>query len=103
LLDYRQHLGQETFRADEFVAGLPLTAASTTFVHLFLKTQMFDRFIVERRENPFDPEVKFFDESIAAKIKRSKRTVFVNMGRQAKMGTAFLEDSSKLVSAETRF
>jgi hypothetical protein len=65
---------------------------------------MFDRFIDERRENSFDPEVKFFDESIGAKIKRSKRTAIANLGRHVRTstGTGFLDDHTKLVSNPVR-
>lgn len=101
MMDYRVHLTIDTFRADDFMNGLYLSSSSAQFVKNFVKTQLFDRFIDERRENCFDPEVKFFDESISAKIKRSKRTVILsNISRQPRkvIATAFLEDSSTMVS-----
>jgi len=64
---------------------------------------MFDRFLEERRENQDDPEVKFFDESISAKINRSKKTALANIGRHAKKATPFLEDTSAAVRLSISF
>lgn len=59
-----------------------------------LKTQMFQGFVYERQENPDDPEVRFFDESILAKENRSKKVKF----RGGKKATEFLNDSTGQVS-----
>eukprot|EP00752_Nemacystus_decipiens_P011001 g9775.t1 len=50
-------------------------------------TQMFERFLEERTTNPTQPEVRFFDESIAAKLNRSKT-------HPIKRDTPFLNDLS---------
>jgi hypothetical protein len=61
---------------------------------------MFDCFIQERHELPNDPEVRFFDESITAKVNRSKKVALTQMGRGGKKKeTAFLNDTSDEVSA----
>lgn len=49
--------------------------------------QMFERFLEERTANPTQPEVRFFDESIAAKLNRSKTNPI-------KKDTPFLNDLS---------
>lgn len=48
---------------------------------------MFERFLEERTTNPTQPEVRFFDESIAAKLNRSKTNPI-------KKDTPFLNDLS---------
>lgn len=80
LQNYRLYMSETEFRDKEFVDSLALTPGCADFVRRMLKTQLFDRFIEERREVE-DPEVKLFDESIAAKINRSKKTVLTNIGR----------------------
>lgn len=54
---------------------------------LSLPPQMFERFLEERTANPTQPEVRFFDESIAAKLNRSKTNPI-------KKDTPFLNDQS---------
>ena len=53
----------------------------------FLDSQMFERFLEERTATPTPPEVRFFDESIAAKLNRSKTNPI-------KKDTPFLNDLS---------
>jgi hypothetical protein len=60
---------------------------------------MFQSFFYERAENSDDPEVRFFDESIAAKISRSKKAALGNMGRGKKNST-FLNDTTADTSTE---
>jgi len=98
--DYRQYLGENAFHIEDFVASLNISASSSEFVVRMLKTQMFMRFVEDRRDSPEDPEVKFFDESINAKINRSKKasfgTLFARPGKH-KRDTSFLDDNSGLV------
>ncbi len=47
--------------------------------------QMFERFVEERIANPKQPEILFFDESIIAKLNRSKTNI-------TKRRTPFLSD-----------
>ena len=55
---------------------------------------MFQVFTVERRENPRDPEVMFFDDSITAKLNRSKKTALTRGGKRE---TKFLNDTGSMV------
>jgi hypothetical protein len=99
LLDYRQFMGEKSFEADQFLENLALNPPSTDFVRYMLRTQLFARFIEDRRNNFDDHEVRFFDESINAKIKRSKKTVLTNIGGTAvSLTTSFLDDRSNEVS-----
>jgi hypothetical protein len=60
---------------------------------------MFDRFLEERQENPKNPVVLFFDESINAKLNRSKKAALTHIGRGGgKKSTDFLDDRSGVVS-----
>lgn len=61
--------------------------SSHAFMNAFLDSQMFERFLEERTANPTQPEVRFFDESIAAKLNRSKTNPI-------KRDTPFLNDLS---------
>lgn len=61
--------------------------SSHAFMNAFLDSQMFERFLEERTANPTQPEVRFFDESIAAKLNRSKTNPI-------KKDTPFLNDLS---------
>ena len=93
--DYRKYLDEEGFRDEEFLDGLGLSAGSIAFVKYLLQTQMFHVFADERRENPTDPEVLFFDDSITAKLNRSKKTA---LSRGGKKETKFLNDTRSMVS-----
>ena len=77
--------------------SLGLTLSSAEFCDGFTKTQLFHRFIEERREWN-DPEVRFFDESINAKVNRSRKNTLINFGRAEVKDTAFLDDTSRMVS-----
>lgn len=56
---------------------------------------MFQVFAVERVEDSNDPEVLFFDDSITAKINRSKKAT---LARGGKKETKFLDDTGSMVS-----
>ena len=63
---------------------------SKLFLENILKTQLFQRFLEERIENPDIPEIRFFDESIVAKRNRSKKAI-ANGGKKL---TPFLNDKT---------
>jgi hypothetical protein len=63
-----------------------------------LETQMFNRFVEDRNEFENDPTFLFFDESISAKLNRSRKKAISHFGR-GKLATPFLNDSSKAVSS----
>ena len=95
---YRMYLGDgskdgDDFRLDGFLAGLNLSESSTEWVKEVLGTQMFHNFVEERRENPADPEVLFFDDTINAKFNRSKKVVLTGRKKE----TAFLDDTRSMV------
>ena len=92
--DYRKYLDEDTFCNEEFLDGLGLSAGSTAFVKCLLQTQMFHVFADERRENATDPEVLFFDDSITAKLNRSKMTALTRGGKKE---TRFLNDTRSMV------
>lgn len=97
--NYRQFIDRESFRSAEFLASTNGTGDNTNFVGHVLKTQMFDRFLEERQENPRNPVVVFFDESINAKLNRSKKAALTHIGRGGgKKSTDFLDDRSGVVS-----
>jgi hypothetical protein len=86
-------LDGDNFRLDDFLAGLNMSESSTEFVKEMLGTQMFHNFVEERRENPSDPEVLFFDDTINAKFNRSKKVVLTGRKKE----TAFLDDNRSMV------
>ena len=63
---------------------------SKLFLENILNTQLFQRFLEERIENPNLPEIRFFDESIVAKRNRSKKAI-ANGGKKS---TPFLNDKT---------
>ena len=95
LRDYRMYLSRDSFRRPEFLASLNVSSASLEFVEGMLQTQMFSRFVEDRLEGELDPEVLFFDESINAKMNRSKR---VTLSGLAKKTTSFLDDTSNVTT-----
>jgi hypothetical protein len=68
-----------------------LSDSSSGFLNAVLSSQMFERFIEERIANPNHPQIKFFDESIIAKLNRSKTQL-------SKRETSFLDDNSDAVT-----
>lgn len=99
LQNYRMFMNDDGFHAAEFVQSLGFGPNSAAFCNAFVTTQLFDRFIEERRESQCDHEVRFFDESINAKVNRSKKNVLINFGLADVKDTAFLDDSSRGVSS----
>ena len=97
LQDYRAFLDETGFRAAEFIQSLNLVQCSADFCGELVKTQLFQRFLEERQEVN-DAEVRFFDESIKAKINRSRRNALLNFGRADSKQTTFLDDTSWTVS-----
>lgn len=89
--DYRTFMQANGFNADAFVANLTLSPGNRNFVYNMSQTQLFQRFVQERRESPRDPECLFFDESINAKMNRSR---FANLGRGGRRETGFIDDKS---------
>lgn len=87
--------GHDLFDEDKFLRDLNPDPESFEFLHRVLKTQIFQRFLEERKENPDGPEIRFFDESILAKLNRSKMTT---MAKGGKLSTPFLDDESGKVS-----
>ena len=86
-------LDGDNFRLDDFLTALNLPDSSTECVKEILSTQMFHNFVEERRENPADPEVLFFDDTINAKFNRSKKVVLTGRKKE----TAFLDDNRSMV------
>ncbi|KAJ3413960.1 hypothetical protein HDV05_007249 [Chytridiales sp. JEL 0842] len=79
------------FRKDEFLASLD--RESRPFMTALVETQAFAQFTLDRVERPeSDYEVLFFDESIKAKLNRSKL-------RFSKETTPFLKDGAYNVRA----
>ncbi|GAB5037240.1 Hypothetical protein NocV09_06800120 [Nannochloropsis oceanica] len=82
-------LQPESFNKDGFLKECLSHASSDPrlleTMNTVLSSQMFERFIEERQTEPDHPQIKFFDESIIAKLNRSKT--------QLKKGdTTFLDD-----------
>jgi DENN domain-containing protein 5 len=86
------------FDERRFLRDLGEDVESTSFVGRVLKTQMFQRFLEERVEDPENTEIRFFDESILAKLNRSKVS---KMQKGGKFATPFLDDESGRVSSST--
>jgi hypothetical protein len=99
---YRHYLDKNGFRSEAFIDSLNCSERSSEFLHCVVKTQFFSRFLDERIQNPSDPEIRFFDESIIAKINRSKKQTFSKIGRGGgKRETSFLKDDSNMVCKES--
>eukprot|EP00934_Nitzschia_sp_Nitz4_P002603 Nitzschia sp. Nitz4//scaffold38_size140716//63852//70157//NITZ4_003144-RA/size140716-processed-gene-0.32-mRNA-1//1//CDS//3329550069//2593//frame0 len=82
---------KDLFDETRFLRDLSYDQEATAFVGGILKTQMFQHFLEARLESPDHPEFRFFDESILAKLNRSKVTKFTKGG---KLPTPFLDDTS---------
>jgi hypothetical protein len=97
--NYRQFIDGRSFRSADFLAANTyVSGASADFVGHLLKTQMFSRFLEESIKKE-DPAVLFFDESINAKLNRSKKAALTHIGRGGgKKTTDFLDDRSAVVS-----
>ena len=90
--DYQDSLldnsGSDLFDEEKFVEDARSRDGSKKFLKNVLITQLFQRFLEERKENPDLPEIRFFDESITAKRNRSKRETLAKGGK--KKPTPFL-------------
>ncbi len=84
----------EMFDDYKFLRDLGEEKEPTAFVGRILKTQMFQRFLEERMDNPDQPEIRFFDESIVAKLNRSR---VKKMAKGGKLPTPFLDNESDKV------
>ena len=87
--------GNDLFDDDMFVDDKKLKEGCLDFLQRVLKTQMFQRFLEQRKDNPDSPELRFFDEAIIAKNNRSKKA---NLSMSGKKPTPFLDDESGEVS-----
>lgn len=85
--------GKRTVMFDEnrFLRDLAEDKEVTVHLGRVLTTQMFQRFLEERMENPGQTEIRFFDEAIVAKLNRSK---VKKMAKGGKIPTPFLDDDS---------
>lgn len=92
--NYRSYLEGIEFRSSDFLTSLNLPNDSSDFIAALLDTQMFHNFVVERVESSLDPEVRFFDDSINAKINRSKKVALTGRTKE----TSFLKDTRSMVS-----
>lgn len=93
--DYQDSLlensGRDLFDGEKFVEDVGSRRGSI-FLKNILRTQLFQRFLEERKDNPEVPEIRFFDESIIAKRNRSKRTTLAKGGKKS---TPFLDDRTR--------
>jgi hypothetical protein len=52
------------FDEKKFIQDLQLDSRTLEFLRNVVQTQLFQRFLEERKDNPETPEIRFFDESI---------------------------------------
>jgi hypothetical protein len=82
---------RDLFDREKFIGNVSSQGeGSKLFLENILKTQLFQRFLEERTENPDIPEIRFFDESIVAKRNRSKKAI-ANGGKKP---TPYLNDKT---------
>jgi len=88
----------DLFRVEDFLLEnrhhFPASTKKREWMELVLKTQMFQRFLEEREEDSNNASILFFDESVAAKNNRSKKTA-IKVGKRT---TPFLDDDSWQIS-----
>eukprot|EP00980_Cylindrotheca_fusiformis_P011967 scaffold2830_cov131-Cylindrotheca_fusiformis.AAC.88 len=98
--NYQEYLLTESvndlFDEEGFLKDLQYDVPTSHFMERVIQTQMFQRFLEEREENPMDSQIRFFDESIIAKQNRSKRTTLAHGGK--KLLTPFLDDDSDKIT-----
>jgi DENN domain-containing protein 5 len=80
------------FSDKKLVAELGLESDPNPFLKTIMQTQFFQQFLEERQAYPDTPEIRFFEESIIAKINRSKKATMANGGK--KRPTPFLKDET---------
>eukprot|EP00547_Thalassionema_nitzschioides_P007486 CAMPEP_0194204628 /NCGR_PEP_ID=MMETSP0156-20130528/4096_1 /TAXON_ID=33649 /ORGANISM="Thalassionema nitzschioides, Strain L26-B" /LENGTH=1620 /DNA_ID=CAMNT_0038930687 /DNA_START=42 /DNA_END=4904 /DNA_ORIENTATION=- len=98
-MDYQDYLiesGGDLFDNEAFINKLYVEKYAREWVSRVCQTQMFQRFLEERNEHPEDPEIRFFDESIIAKLNRSKKEAIAKGGK--KIPTPFLDDDSERIT-----
>ncbi|KAL3914565.1 MAG: hypothetical protein SGILL_006053, partial [Bacillariaceae sp.] len=93
--DYEEFLlpgGQRRlFDEKKIMSDLGLDTGSLDFLNNIVKTQLFQYFLEEQKENPETPEIRYFDEAIIAKLNRSKKSTMANGGKRP---TPFLKDTT---------
>lgn len=75
LKNYRKYLvspkkGRQLFQRERFLEAIPMR--NDEFIAELTLTQQFDDLITRRAYSPGEPDLKFFDQSIDAKLNRSK-------------------------------
>lgn len=95
---YEKHASKvlkgELFRADEFLNEKNLSPSKRKWLGQVVETQLFQRFLEERLEDPHDASVLLFDEAIIAKNNRSMKKSI----KKGKMTTPFLDNESWRIS-----
>lgn len=87
-----ENSGRDLFDEEKFVEDIgPRRGGSMIFLKNVLRSQLFQRFLEERKENAEIPEIKFFDESIIKKRNRSKIETIAKGGKKL---TPFLDDKT---------
>ena len=81
---YKRWSHQRSFDRDGFMATQKLEYRP--FMKEFLMTQQFDDYITKRLYSPGEPDVKFFDQNIDAKLNRSRLKI-------KKLDTPFLQSA----------
>jgi IQ calmodulin-binding motif len=82
------------FNDNDFIDEKSVTPAQKYWLSQVLKTQLFQRFLEIRLEDPNDASVLFFDESVIAKNNRSVKKSL----KQGKITTPFLDNPSWKIS-----
>lgn len=85
----------ELFQSEAFLDDRGVSVSKREWLAEVLATQMFQRFMEERIDDPHEATILFFDESITAKNNRSKKKTL----KQGRMTTPFLDDPWWNVSA----
>jgi hypothetical protein len=85
----------ELFQSEAFLDDRGFSLSKREWLAEVLATQMFQRFMEERIDDPHEATILFFDESITAKNNRSKKKTL----KQGRMTTPFLDDPWWNVSA----
>lgn len=89
-------LRSDLFDDEGFIKDADCEQSAREFLQRVVQTQMFQRFLETRSEDPQDSCIRFFDESITEKLNRSKKTTLVNGGK--KLPTPFLDNESEKVA-----
>ncbi|CAJ1940240.1 unnamed protein product [Cylindrotheca closterium] len=99
-MNYQEFLlpeGQNDLFDDvQFIKGVDYEQSAREYLVRVIQTQMFQIFLETRSQDPNNPRIRFFDESILEKLNRSKKTTLVNGGK--KLATPFLDDESDKIT-----